>query len=594
MKSSFSLRGKLVLLICFASLLTFAISSFVFFYSIKTLYKDMVYGNLESLLQEIDTNVASSLSSIDKTAKNIVLGNSLHQFLMDGANLAALDEIDQVKLRNNIEKEISNQMLFNNAFEDGLIKSINLYLDDRTIAFLSQDSSISHKDSPAIRQVYRTMQQSSVFEAQFFAPTASDPYLHFAYRISSLDHSNRAVYLIISTHREQLLDKYQSILDYEGAALYLSNKDGTVLLSNNRQMEGSPMPQDIGELCTWGKMTSQQIEGATFLFSSQWLNRHNYLTAVLVPERGLTHEIYKAMQKYLILFVAVVVGIGLIVLYLSLRITAFTGTFVSGLQRFGEGDFTVKLPRYRDSDLDQISLTFNQMTERINTLVEDGYKKQLLIQQMDIALLQSQMNPHFLFNVLFTISTRAKITGDDLQFQMVQALTRLLRASLHKKNEIKVKVSQELEYVQSYLYIQQVRIGERLQYDIFMEEADIADLYIPRLSIQPLVENAVLHGISPLSEPGHISINLQYSGDLLQIIVEDNGAGFDINEPAPSKQNDSSNHIALQNLRDRIRLIYGEAYGVTVQSAPGQGCRAVITLPKDTGGNYAVSGLDCR
>ena len=98
------------------------------------------------------------------------------------------------------------------------------------------------------------------------------------------------------------------------------------------------------------------------------------------------------------------------------------------------------------------------------------------------------MNPHFLFNTLFTISTRAKMSGDDLLFEMVQALTRLLQASLHTKNDIKITVAQELEYINAYLYIQKVRYGSKLEYAVSTGSPEILTLLIPRLCIQPLVE----------------------------------------------------------------------------------------------------------
>ena len=157
----------------------------------------------------------------------------------------------------------------------------------------------------------------------------------------------------------------------------------------------------------------------------------------MMPEELFVRSLYEAMRDYLFLSVVVSLIIMALIVLLSLRMTAFTHDFTEGLQKFGKGDLTVKLPPYRDADLNHISNTFNQMTERINFLVEDGYKKQLLIQQMDIEFLQSQMNPHFLFNTLFTISTRAKMSGDDLLFEMVQALTSCCRPVFIQKMILK-------------------------------------------------------------------------------------------------------------------------------------------------------------
>lgn len=590
-----SLRAKLALIICCISFFSIVVSSLAFFFSVKKINEDIVYNNLESLQLAVEDNISSSLSAIDKTAKNIILGSNVRQFLREGANLAEMDESGKVLLRQSIEREISNQMLFNSILEEGLIESVNFYLDEHNIAFFSRNGSLDLKDSPSVRQVYRTIQQKSSANPQIFSSTLNDPFLHFAYRISSLDQSSRSVYLIITINREGLLAKCQSITDYENSVVYLADQKGTVILSNQQENEGAPLPDGIDGNYTQGKITHLDFDGTKHLYFSQWLNDKDFFLAVMMPEELFVRSLYEAMRDYLFLSVVVSLIIMALIVLLSLRMTAFTHDFTEGLQKFGKGDLTVKLPPYRDADLNHISNTFNQMTERINFLVEDGYKKQFLIQQMDIEFLQSQMNPHFLFNTLFTISTRAKMSGDDLLFEMVQALTRLLQASLHTKNDIKITVAQELEYINAYLYIQKVRYGSKLEYAVSTGSPEILTLLIPRLCIQPLVENAVVHGIEPLSATGHIDIAMELKEDALRITVTDNGVGFDPAEaPDGSAPPSHSNHIALQNLQERIRLIYGGAYGVTIDSAPGRGCRAVVILPVDKGGNHGLSSSDRR
>ena len=130
-----SLRAKLALIICCISFFSIVVSSLAFFFSVKKINEDIVYNNLESLQLAVEDNISSSLSAIDKTAKNIILGSNVRQFLREGANLAEMDESGKVLLRQSIEREISNQMLFNSILEEGLIESVNFYLDEHNIAF---------------------------------------------------------------------------------------------------------------------------------------------------------------------------------------------------------------------------------------------------------------------------------------------------------------------------------------------------------------------------------------------------------------------------------------------------------------------------
>ena len=163
-----SLRAKLALIICCISFFSIVVSSLAFFFSVKKINEDIVYNNLESLQLAVEDNI-SSLSAIDKTAKNIILGSNVRQFLREGANLAEMDESGKVLLRQSIEREISNQMLFNSILEEGLIESVNFYLDEHNIAFFSRNGSLDLKDSPSVRQVYRTIQQKSSANPQIFS-----------------------------------------------------------------------------------------------------------------------------------------------------------------------------------------------------------------------------------------------------------------------------------------------------------------------------------------------------------------------------------------------------------------------------------------
>jgi two-component system sensor histidine kinase YesM len=302
-----------------------------------------------------------------------------------------------------------------------------------------------------------------------------------------------------------------------------------------------------------------------------------FTSMISIPEKQLTRTIDRPLLRYMLLFLAVLLSIVLVSYLFASRITLFSNDFSKHLRKVGEGDFSVTFPPYGDEDIDRIGRTFNIMTGEINNLVEGVYKKQLLIQQMEIRQLQSQMNPHFLFNVLFSISVKAKEDGDETLYQMVHSLTVLLKGSLSTKEENEVTIAEEKEYVEAYLRIQEIRFGERLSHSFSIPEGILGYL-CPRLSLEPLVENAVIHGIEPLSRPGHVTVSGTVSGDALRLSVIDDGEGFDPSRPAGIGEG-KSNHIALTNLRERIRLLYGPAYGLEIDSAPSKGCRATIILP---------------
>lgn len=162
-----------------------------------------------------------------------------------------------------------------------------------------------------------------------------------------------------------------------------------------------------------------------------------------------------------------------------------------------EGDFDTKLPAYNTKEFYEIRTTFHEMTEYVSRLINQVYEKQISMKEMEFKFYQTQMNPHFMFNVLNTIALQAKMDQNEEVFQMFNSFSYLIQAKIYREDKEKVKISQELEYVRYYLYLQKNRFGSRLSYDIDMEQDEIGECLILKLCIQLIVENAVVHGLEP-------------------------------------------------------------------------------------------------
>ena len=202
--------------------------------------------------------------------------------------------------------------------------------------------------------------------------------------------------------------------------------------------------------------------------------------------------------------------------------------------------------------------------------------------------LQTQMNPHFMFNVLNTIALQAQLDGNQEVYRMISSFSQLIQAKIYRDKSEKVKICQELEYVNYYLYLQNYRYGDRLQYEIHIQDKKLTDYYIPKLCIQLIVENAVVHGIEPKIGKGLVRVDIYEDKETLCIDTEDNGVGFEqsgeILLPLEPRTGDKShNHVGLNNVHHIIRLMYGENYGIRVFSTPGKGSKICIRIPFDDG-----------
>lgn len=211
--------------------------------------------------------------------------------------------------------------------------------------------------------------------------------------------------------------------------------------------------------------------------------------------------------------------------------------------------------------------------------------------QVELAALQSQINPHFLYNTLDAIRGQAIQDNNREVAMMIQTLSAFFRYSISRKGNA-VTLRDELDNVQNYMKIQQYRFEDRFRLDMEIEDPEVYDYYVPRLILQPIVENAIQHGLENIREGGLITIDVEETDDLI-IMISDNGRGMTLQEldelngrilaeKAEKKESPSSEKhkgIALANVQKRIELFFGVPYGLHVYSSIGQGTDVEITLP---------------
>lgn len=262
-------------------------------------------------------------------------------------------------------------------------------------------------------------------------------------------------------------------------------------------------------------------------------------------------------------------------------------TVAEKIQLVGKGNFDTKLSEYRVEELQNISDTFNEMTDYIDKLVKEVYETQLIAKQAQIQYLQAQMNPHFLFNVLSMIEMRAAVNKDMEVQQMIYKLSKLYQGKIFRKDERFIYLEEEMEIVDFYLSLQNGRFGDKITYSISYEgdKEEYKKCMVPRLSIEPIVENAVCHGLEPKDKNGHISISISRKSEVLKITIEDNGVGFDTNLVVESREDKNHSHVGLWNTNKMIHNLCGDEYGLAVESQIGNGTKVSVILPIKCGGN---------
>lgn len=212
------------------------------------------------------------------------------------------------------------------------------------------------------------------------------------------------------------------------------------------------------------------------------------------------------------------------------------------------------------------------------------------IKSRDLQLFMNQINPHFLYNTLDGIRGQA-LENDQIEIaQMTEKLSRFFRYCISSRGDI-VRLAEEIRNVKDYFGIQQFRFGDRIQLHVHIENNDVLQYYVPKLTIQPIVENAIVHGIEGHTGRGEIWLNVSTTEDTLYIHVVDNGGGMDLeqliqlreklNSENPQARSSNGTHtgIAVHNVHSRIRLCFGSTYGLNYRSMPGMGTNVEISMP---------------
>lgn len=307
---------------------------------------------------------------------------------------------------------------------------------------------------------------------------------------------------------------------------------------------------------------------------------------------GNIFSILKPTLFIVLVGLIVVLGIAFLVSYaISYRFTKPVTRMIQSIQAFGKPDLNARMEDSSIQEFHDMGIVFNEMADRIEYLITQVYEKEIVAARSQVKYLQSQINPHFQFNILAMLSLKAKMAGNEEVYDGLNAFSRLMQGKIFREKEIKIKVKEELEIVQFYLYLQKSRYQDKLSYEVKLEDEKIGEDLIPRLLIEPLVENAVSHGLEPKRGKGNLQV-LLYEREMLYIWVKDDGVGVCRNQTKAeeNKEKTPHTHVGWENTKKMLRILYGDYYKFQVWSEPGKGTEIEIAVPIERGGNYVESG----
>lgn len=361
------------------------------------------------------------------------------------------------------------------------------------------------------------------------------------------------------------------IVDDLGKVVY--NSDPAEL---GKDLSGSPL---LAQATASRGNFRLDIDGEPYMAVYTVSESTGWKTLVYIPLKELLAPMKQNRNAMMIMTLSILSFALLVAMFISYALTKPIKRTVQLMKQVQRGKLDVRVNVKYNDEIGMLGSHFNRMIARVRDLLQEVYETEQSKQKADMLALQNQINPHFIYNTLESIRMLAELNDDDRVAELTYLLGLLLRYSITRSDEI-VTVKQELQHVENYLQLLQLRFPEKISYSFMVPEMYYS-LPIIKLVFQPIVENAIFHGLEKQAEPGTITITAWSERDDVIFTIHDDGVGMDeerlasLNQSLKDGKTDKFG-IGLRNVNERVRLHYGENSGLVVSSRLGEG--TIVTL----------------
>ncbi len=569
------LNGKLFIRITLLMVVTLALVLIGLQYAF-TLYDEQIYAKSSQVLMMSSNSIEEELERIEEVSFNIAVDPQIQSALLELQG--DVTGYDIYRLEQKLEEELANYV-----GSEKYIHSIYLY-DSSGREFLAGSSSKPLGEKEKRIAIYN----ADRYEGKNFWMEIDgvDEFLTSVRLLRSYENLNfeRIGKLLIRVN----LDKIVTGLPLTHGAV-----GGNIIISNSSQVfysqKGTHDLADYDFISKKGQGYGiEKINGERYFVNHIATNFEDWTYWNIIPFNAMFSKItavkYSMVLLFTFLFILLIsIGFGFLK-----RITNPIEELASTMQEVQKGNFlavqSLKVEEMPEDEVGTLYRNFKTMVQRIDELIKENFSKQLLVKETEFKALQAQINPHFLYNTLESVNWLAKTNNQQQISSMVEALGHLMRNSINFNEDI-ITVEKELAIVRSYLTIQNYRFGDRLDFQMDIS-ASVLNCRIPKLTLQPLLENSFQHAVEPSLEVSTINITAVKMEEYLYIRVEDNGPGIDPNTLLYIKKGiikPKGTGIGLNNIDQRIKLGFGEQYGLKIENLDGKGTAVTVILPISKG-----------
>lgn len=518
-----------------------------------------------------------------------------------------------------------NDLLFAEIVDERLVPSITTennisstgafntqtYIKDKLFGLYNGDDDIksvtliSYEDD----RLYK-VENNDFFINNYFQTQIKNTEKTAIFDVNTLNHSFSFARNIFRFEDQKLVGKIEiqvsfSLIDHiatnlqsnDEEAILLLDKEGTIVYKLNSIKLRKKISEELSSLSKKANDKNYITRDNDYYFYQNLMSGQIQLVKLVPEEVMRVGAIYIGRTGIIILLISILLTILLSIL-VSNQVAKPIVSLSRKMEAVGENNFNVQIETSRTDEIGHLQRKYKEMITRIKDLIEKDYKREMENRDAQFLALQSQINPHFLFNTLQVISGMAlKNKAKDI-YDMTQKLALMFRYITDKRGDL-VRMKEEVNHLNNYLYIQKVRFGENLSIQLFVDEA-VQDGLIPLLTLQPIIENSFKHGFESKLEKAKLKIDIQMVFDEIEIAIMDNGVGMteqrlaEVREKLIFDADTQHRSIGLRNVNNRIKLYFGKEYGIEIDSKQSGFTQVIVRIPYRNGSELSEHFINRR
>ncbi|ASA19831.1 cache domain-containing sensor histidine kinase [Paenibacillus donghaensis] len=540
-------------------------------------YDEMLYEQASRAMNLSVSGIENEIGNIEKLSMNMALDSRIQEQLI--SIQGGISSYERSVRTTDFKNKIMQYM-----FSEDSISSIR-FLNTSGYDFLVGQNKVTNQEEQ-IAEIIRTAHEKEG-SGVWIEPENIDAGLISAREVRSIFEPilEPLGTLIFRIDFQKLVERHFRPTSSPTTELFVMSNSGVLYRPKAERFQGF----EVEKIALPGKYGSllQQFEGKSYFLAYKHSSTTGWKYISLIPYDDVFQE-KKSLRNTIWLIAAILVVVACSISYLFARsFTRPIDQLARQMRSAEKGDFSASLVDIRAvSQMDEIGYLhkrFNSMIRNIQQLIDENYKKQIVIKDTEYRALQAQINPHFLYNTLNSINWMARMRNEEVISTMVESLSQLLRGAMDNKRTM-VTVREEIELIKGYMYIQKVRYGKRIDFEVEVQE-EAMDSQIPKFALQPIVENAVYHAVDQVAGVCRITLHSETAsnGEDLVFMVTDDGPGMDkayLERLRTLDYEAKGTGIGLRNIHERLQLAFGESYGIGIESVLGEGTCVRITIPR--------------